>query len=56
MCRLMAIMGIDIEKAKNIVSKMEEEGLIHFDELGYDVEWQVLDRKDFQVPQNRERM
>ena len=56
MCHLMAIMGIDIEKAKNIVSKMEEEGLIQFDELGYDVEWQVLDRKDFQVPQNRERI
>lgn len=26
------------------------------DELGYDVEWQVLNSKDFQVPQNRERV
>ena len=34
MCHLMAIMGIDIEKAKNIVSEMEEKGLIQFDELG----------------------
>ena len=34
MCHLMAIMGIDIEKAKNIVSEMEEKGLIQFEELG----------------------
>ena len=34
MCHLMAIMGIDIEKAKYIVSEMEEKGLIQFDELG----------------------
>ena len=33
MCHLMAIMRIDIEKAKNIVSEMEEKGLIQFDEL-----------------------
>ena len=33
MCHLMAIMGIDNEKAKNIVSEMEEKGLIQFDEL-----------------------
>ena len=33
MCHLMAIMGIDIEKVKNIVSEMEEKGLIQFDEL-----------------------
>ena len=26
------------------------------DELGYDVEWQVLNSKDFEVPQNRERV
>lgn len=26
------------------------------DELGYDVEWQVLNSKDFGVPQNRERV
>lgn len=34
MCHLMAIMGIDIEKATRIVAEMEEEGLIQFDELG----------------------
>ncbi|MCB7107557.1 DNA cytosine methyltransferase [Streptococcus oralis] len=27
-----------------------------FDELGYNVEWQVLNSKDFGVPQNRERV
>ncbi|BBA92536.1 hypothetical protein SR187_4640 [Streptococcus ruminantium] len=30
----MAIMRIDIEKAKRIVIEMEESGLIQFDELG----------------------
>ncbi|HGK5876302.1 TPA: DNA (cytosine-5-)-methyltransferase [Streptococcus agalactiae] len=30
--------------------------LTTLDELGYDVEWQVLNSKDFQVPQNRERV
>ncbi|HEM6115684.1 hypothetical protein AB1395_04575 [Streptococcus pluranimalium] len=34
MCHLMAIMGIDIEKAKGIVAEMEEKELIQFDELG----------------------
>lgn len=34
MCHLMAIMRIDIEKAKQIIAEMEEEGLIQFDELG----------------------
>lgn len=30
--------------------------LATLDELGYDVEWQILNSKDFQVPQNRERV
>ena len=30
--------------------------LITLDELGYDAEWQVLNSKDFEVPQNRERV
>ncbi|WP_153298031.1 DNA (cytosine-5-)-methyltransferase, partial [Streptococcus pneumoniae] len=30
--------------------------LTTFDELGFDVEWQVLNSKDFGVPQNRERV
>ena len=30
--------------------------LSSLDELGYDVEWQVLNSKDFGVPQNRERV
>lgn len=34
MCHLMVIMRIDIEKAKQIIAEMEEEGLIQFDELG----------------------
>ena len=34
MCHLMAIMKIDINKAKRIVAEMEENGLIQFDELG----------------------
>ena len=34
MCHLMAIMRIDINKAKRIVAEMEEKGLIQFDELG----------------------
>lgn len=34
MCHLMAIMGIDIEKAKRIVAEMEDKELIQFDELG----------------------
>ena len=33
MCHLMAIMRIDINKAKRIVAEMEEKGLIQFDEL-----------------------
>lgn len=34
MYHLMAIMRIDIEKAKQIIAEMEEKGLIQFDELG----------------------
>ena len=30
--------------------------LTTFDELGYDLQWQVLNSKDFGVPQNRERV
>lgn len=30
--------------------------LVSLDELGYDVEWQVLNSKNFGVPQNRERV
>ncbi|NVM22870.1 MAG: DNA (cytosine-5-)-methyltransferase [Desulfobacterales bacterium] len=30
--------------------------LLSLDELGYDAEWQVLNSKDFGVPQNRERV
>ena len=31
---LMAIMGINIEKATQLIAEMEESGLIQFDELG----------------------
>lgn len=34
MCYLMAIMGINIEKATRIVDEMEENGLIQFDDMG----------------------
>ncbi|WP_438477603.1 hypothetical protein [Streptococcus pluranimalium] len=34
MWHLMAIMGIDIEKATWIVGEMEESGLIQFDDMG----------------------
>lgn len=34
MCHLMAIMRIDIEKAKQIIAEMEEKGLIQFDDMG----------------------
>lgn len=30
--------------------------LLEMDELGYDIEWQLLNSKDFGVPQNRERV
>jgi hypothetical protein ssui0_03975 len=30
----MAIMGINIEKATQLIAEMEESGLIQFDELG----------------------
>ena len=34
MCHLIAIMRIDINKAKRIVAEMEEKGLIQFDDMG----------------------
>lgn len=34
MYHLMAIMGINIEKATQLIAEMEESGLIQFDELG----------------------
>lgn len=34
MCHLMAIMGINIEKATQLIAEMEESWLIQFDELG----------------------
>ncbi|HEK9995461.1 TPA: hypothetical protein TUD09_001886 [Streptococcus equi subsp. zooepidemicus] len=34
MCHLMTIMGIDVDKATQLVTEMEKEGLIQFDELG----------------------
>jgi hypothetical protein len=34
MCHLMAILGVDIEKATQLVDEMEQVGLIRFDEFG----------------------
>ena len=49
-----------LENVKGLLSHDKGETfrtiLTTLDELGYDVEWQVLNSKDFQVPQNRERI
>ncbi|HEL1574707.1 MULTISPECIES: hypothetical protein [Lactobacillales] len=34
MCHLMEIMGINIEKATQLIAEMEEKGLIQFDDMG----------------------
>jgi RecG-like helicase len=34
MCHLMTIMGIDVDRATQLVTEMEKLGLIQFDELG----------------------
>lgn len=49
-----------LENVRNLLShdkgKTFTTMLTILDELGYDVEWQVLNSKDFGVPQNRERV
>ncbi len=49
-----------IENVKNLLSINDSwdylEVLIELDEAGYDAVWQVLNSKDFGVPQNRERV
>ena len=51
---------IFLENVKGLLShdkgRTFETNLKTLDELGYDVEWQVLNSKDFGVPQNRERV
>ena len=34
LCHLVAILGVDIEKATHLVDEMEQPGLIRFDEFG----------------------
>lgn len=34
MCNLVAILGVDIEKATQLVDEMEQVGLIRFDDFG----------------------
>ncbi|AUA19123.1 TPA: hypothetical protein ACGPAW_000636 [Streptococcus suis] len=34
MCHLVAILGVDIEKATQLIAEMEEKGLIQFDDMG----------------------
>ena len=34
MCHLMEIMGINTEKATQLIAEMEEKGLIQFDDMG----------------------
>lgn len=49
-----------IENVKNLLSINDgwdfARVLFELDEIGYDAEWQVLNSKDFGVPQNRERV
>lgn len=49
-----------IENVKNLLSVNRGYDfarlLIEMDEIGYDAEWEVLNSKDFGVPQNRERV
>ena len=49
-----------LENVKNLVSKRFranfEEWLRFLSELGYDNKWQVLNAKDYGIPQNRERV
>lgn len=49
-----------IENVKNLLSVNRgidfTRLLIEMDEIGYDAEWEVLNSKDFGVPQNRERV
>ena len=49
-----------IENVKNLLSINRGfdflKLLIELDEIGYDAEWQLLNSKDFGVPQNRERV
>ena len=48
-----------IENVKNLLSVNRgwdfTRVLIELDEVGYDVEWRILNTKDFGIPQNRER-
>ena len=34
MCHLVSILGVDIEKAAQLIDEMEQVGLIRFDEFG----------------------
>ena len=49
-----------IENVKNLLSVNRgfdfAKLLVELDEIGYDCEWQLLNSKDFGVPQNRERV
>lgn len=49
-----------LENVKNLVGKQFksqfEDWLFYLDELGYDSYWQVLNAKNYGVPQNRERV
>ena len=49
-----------LENVKNLVGKkfksQFEDWLFYLDELGYDTYWQVLNAKNYGIPQNRERV
>ena len=44
------------DKGKTFARMLKILDELGYDELGYDVEWQVLNSKNFGVPQNRERV
>ena len=49
-----------LENVKNLVGKkfksQFDDWLFYLDQLGYDTYWQVLNAKNFSIPQNRERV
>ena len=62
-CRFASILKPQYLFLENVKGLLNHDGGATFetiirtlDELGYDVEWQVLNSKDFGVPQNRERV
>lgn len=49
-----------LENVKGLTSKTHKktfDKILHdLDEIGYDVDWQVLNSKEYGIPQNRQRV